>query len=119
MKRIIILLIMILANIPAYGSNMVIEQVSSEYENIQPMDEYATVADEYGHAVTRVDEMDEYDQDMSDTIQPPKISYAQALCADIVGSVLIRYIAIREKTRLCFNEFKNFVARCVAIVRQS
>jgi len=54
---------------------------------------------------------DEYDQAISDNTNPPKISNTQALLAEVAGALLVKYISLREKARVYFQDIKNVLTQ--------
>jgi hypothetical protein len=56
-------------------------------------------------------DLDEYDQNVTDNVKPPKVSNAQAMFKEIMGSLLVRCIALRELAQVYFKEFKETFAR--------
>jgi hypothetical protein len=59
--------------------------------------------------VVESDEVDDYEQAISNSVQPPKISAAQQMLARVFGELLVRYIGMREITRIYFQELKATV----------
>jgi len=78
----------------------------------QPIDEYThtdeyTHKDEYAHKEDSIQDVEEYDQNISDNVQLPKISPAKELLAKVFGELLVRYISMREIARIYFQEVKE------------
>jgi Glu-tRNA(Gln) amidotransferase subunit E-like FAD-binding protein len=59
--------------------------------------------------VVEIDEVDDYEQAISSTVQPPKISATQQILARVFGELLVRYISMREMTRIYLQELKAAV----------
>lgn len=53
--------------------------------------------------------IDEYDQNVTDNVTPPKVSTTEAMFKEMLGAVLVRYISLREVAREYFTEAKNVV----------
>lgn len=58
-----------------------------------------------------LDHLSEYDQNVTDNVTPPKVSSAEAMLKEALGSLLIRYITAREVARAYFKDFSNKVAQ--------
>jgi len=54
-----------------------------------------------------VDEVDDYEQAISSSVQPPKISATQQMLAKVFGELLVRYISMQEVARIYFQEMKT------------
>lgn len=52
-------------------------------------------------------DIEEYDKNVSDNVIPPKISKAEALCKEMLGVLLIRYINMRENMKTYFRSAKT------------
>jgi hypothetical protein len=74
----------------------------------------AVIVDEYSNkedgvevvGIVEVDDVDDYEQAISNDVQPPKISAAQQMLAKVFGELLVRYISMREIARVYFHELK-------------
>jgi hypothetical protein len=51
--------------------------------------------------------MEEYDQNVTDNVNAPKISNAEALIRQALGELLIRYISLKEVASVYFAEIKD------------
>ncbi|HLC06826.1 MAG TPA: hypothetical protein VJJ26_01435 [Candidatus Babeliales bacterium] len=76
-------------------------------QNERFLDAADQVVDEYTHKEDALENIDEYDQNVTDNVQPPTISPAKALLTEILGSLLVRYISMRETMRIYFQDLKQ------------
>ncbi len=69
--------------------------------------------DEYGYTKDMMEEdsqdLQEYDQHITDNVKPSKISQGEALLREMLGALLVRYILLKEKASDYFQDFKNVV----------
>ena len=63
--------------------------------------------DEYAHTQDSLQDIEDYDKNISDNVQLPKISPAKELLAKVFGELLVRYISMREIARIYFQEAKD------------
>lgn len=92
---------------------------SNAFEDLHstPKEIFRTQNEHFLDAADRMDELiykedtennlDEYDQNITDNVQSPKISFAKALLTEMLGSLLVRYITMRETARIYFHDFKE------------
>lgn len=62
--------------------------------------------------------VEEYDQNVSDNVQPPKICPAKELLTRTIGSLLVHCLNLQNNAHLCFQEIKNAVSRWYTMVRE-
>lgn len=79
-----------------------------------PIDEYTDQdeymdQDKYVEYDDRLKDLDEYDQNITDNVASPKIGTAEAFLREVLGSLLIRYISMRETARLYCKEVKDIL----------
>lgn len=69
--------------------------------------------DEYGYTKDMMEEdsedLQEYDQHITNNVKPSKISQGEALLREMLGTLLVRYILLKEKASDYFQDFKNVV----------
>lgn len=69
----------------------------------------SSLVNEDSYQEDEVQGIDEYDQNVTDNVIPPKISQAEVMFKEMLGAVLVRYISLREVAREYFTEAKNVV----------
>lgn len=67
--------------------------------------------EEYEDMDNGLSHLDEYDQNITDNIIPPKVGAAEAMFKQALGALLIRYISLKETARIYFIEVKNVLAQ--------
>lgn len=58
-----------------------------------------------------VDNIADYDQNITDNVKPPVIGPVQAMCQELLASLLIRYIIMREAAHNYFQTAKNMCSQ--------
>jgi hypothetical protein len=130
MKKMMIILIVALGSSKSSADNAFEDLQSTPHEDVYECidntcfleiaadDESVTInrtVEEQGNqdevVVTQQDQLDEYDQNVSDNVQPPKISAAQQMLARVFGELLVRYINMKELARVYFHEVKDVLAK--------
>ena len=107
MKKTLMIISIILVN----SANGFVENNDASYKNYSKQIGFLDAArDEYSYGEDQND-IDEYDQNICDDVCPPKISPAKALLTELLGSMLIRYIAMRELARGYFQDIKDVLAK--------
>jgi len=113
MKKIILSLIIVLVynNVQTQENHITTKEpsitrhMSDEYEEQFNSDN--TDEDEY----FAVQAMEEYEQHICDNIKPPKPSAITAMLTHIGCTLLVHYIAITEKAKICLANIKNSLAK--------
>ena len=115
MKKIVIFLVVALvsSNSRAFEDlrSTPTRSISECQDNDHFLDIAGQPADEYNHTEEMQQDIDEYDQNVSDNVQPPTISPAKEMLARVLGSLLVRYISMREIARAYCKEFKDIIAK--------
>ena len=121
-KMAIVLGIVLVSNVnnAFYGSQLIQKEYDREYSKPHFLDAADNFEEEYGYSAgdeyqenqegCQID-IDEYDQHICDEVQPPKISAAEALIKEMLGFMLIQYIAIREMTHTYCKEIKESIQK--------
>lgn len=82
------------------------EQLQAQPTNL--LDASLPIAQEYlEEEEDTLQNIDEYDQNISDNIIPTKIGNAEALFKEALGALLVRYMSLKEIARTYFEEVKN------------
>jgi K+-transporting ATPase c subunit len=120
-----------------YGSQLIQKEYDQEeysqprfLDADRPSDEYIYMAvDEYqensqdnqapaDNQVTVDNQTDvaEYDQHVCDEVKPPKISAAEALIKEMLGYMLVQYLAFKEMTHAYCNDIKAALQKWFAVL---
>jgi hypothetical protein len=114
MKKTIIVSVVVLVSTVsnAFQGSQLIQQDSRYAQNENRfLDAAAGPQDEYEVNQHDCDMMNEYDQNVCDGVQPPKISAAKALLTEMLGFVLIRYITMREALRIYYKDIQESLSK--------
>jgi len=66
---------------------------------------------DYATSRNMLEDIEEYDKNVSDNVTPPKIGKAEALFKEMLGVLLIRYISLRENMQTYFRNAKAVLAQ--------
>lgn len=110
-KTLIMMMIILTSNNYAFEDLQATITYKNEEQNNTFLDASSPLVEEYEDTYTGLSHLDEYDQSITDNVTPPKVSLAEAMFKQALGSLLIRYISLKEAARMYFTEFKNILAR--------
>ncbi len=106
-------LIVLMVALVGSTSNAFDDLTATPKKSLQPqetsrfLDTTEQPVDEYSHKEDSFQDVEEYDQNISDNVQSPKISPAKELLAKVFGELLVRYISMREMARIYFQDVKD------------
>lgn len=102
----------------AFSDLQATKRISINRNNERFLDTSVMPIDEYTYSDNELAE-EEYDQNVSDNVQPPKICPAKELLARMLGSLLVHYLNMQHWAHQHFQEFKDMLASWYVIVRKA
>ena len=88
------------------------EQLAVDKYPGQYTQDYANI-DEYTNNEQEQCTIDEYDQQICDTVQPPAVSNTQIFLASIAGKMLLYYMILQQTATMYLHEIKDFLAQWI------
>lgn len=115
-KKFILLTIFIMSTCSALQSviilpeNIYADEAAAAKTSVPSSDMTTTSSEEF-NVDDELGTMQEYDQYVTDTVTPPTVSNAEIMFRNILGSLLLKYIQLREKTHYYVEKMKNNCTR--------
>lgn len=111
MQKIFILLSILIASVCSASEELQPISYENSHEYVQkspaPSLDMPSSIDEEFNQDDELRIMEEYDQNITDTVTPPTVSNVEVVFKNIIGSLLIRYIELREKAHFYVAKMKN------------
>lgn len=125
MKKIAAVLVITLATNASsafYGSQLIQKEHHQEHTKLEFLDAPTSRSryeryDEYTNNPNDDGQTEEYDQYVCDDASSPKISAAEALIKEMLGFVLIQYLAVKEMAHFYCQEIKDALQQWFCVLK--
>lgn len=117
MKKVVLVLVVVVVsstNNAFQGSQLIQKDAPCGYN--QRFLDAESPRDEYVHVEENQSDIDEYDQNVCDNVQPPKISVLEASLRDIMGKILVHCLIVKEMATVCLKEVTDTLNKWFTVV---
>jgi hypothetical protein len=113
MKKILVILMatLVSSNSSAFEDLQSTPKKSLHRDKNSFLDASSKAIDEYAFQGNNQQALDEYDQNVTDHVKPPKMCAAEILFKEMVGSLFVNYLHMKELARIYFQEVKDVLSK--------